>query len=188
MAAVRYERQCLSFVSATAKLVTGPSRDRRTPGPSLRRNLTLIFLPVAITLDPEARSHRGMPLANPRPVTRAFGAVHGPPGRFFTGNAADDEKGSGSRRGTMKAGLRQSMLSITVFVIVLAGLVFVDPRVRDRFGALVSGGDGASSVGDRVGDLGNALMTAVRYQSIENAPLLIFATVGAVLFVFMVRT
>jgi hypothetical protein len=88
----------------------------------------------------------------------------------------------------MKAGLRQSMLSITVFVIVLAGLVFVDPRVRDRFGALVSGGDGASSVGDRAADLGNALMTAVRYQSIENAPLLIFATVGAVLFVFMVRT
>lgn len=80
------------------------------------------------------------------------------------------------------------MLSITVFVIVLAGLVFVDPRVRDRVGALVTGGDGASSLGDRAGDLGNALMTAVRYQSIENAPLLIFATVGAVLFVFMVRT
>jgi hypothetical protein len=88
----------------------------------------------------------------------------------------------------MKAGLRQSMLSLSVFVIVLAGLVFVDPRVRDRFSALVSGGDAGTTVSDRAGDLGHALVTAVRYQSIENAPLLIFATVGAVLFVFMVRT
>lgn len=80
------------------------------------------------------------------------------------------------------------MLSITVFVIVLGGLVFVDPRVRDRMSALVWGGDGVSSAGERAGDLGSALLTALRYQSIENAPLLIFATVGAVLFVFMVRT
>jgi len=28
----------------------------------------------------------------------------------------------------------------------------------------------------------------VRYQSIENAPLVLFATVGGVLFLFMVRT
>jgi hypothetical protein len=80
------------------------------------------------------------------------------------------------------------MLSLTVFAIVLAGLVFVDLRVRDRFSALISGGDAGASLGERAGELGHALMTAVRYQSIENAPLLIFATVGAVLFVFMVRT
>jgi hypothetical protein len=88
----------------------------------------------------------------------------------------------------MKAGLRQSMLSVVVFVIVLGGLVLVDPRVRDRFGALVAGGDGVASAGERAADLGHALLTALRYQSIENAPLLIFATVGAVLFFFMVRT
>jgi hypothetical protein len=29
---------------------------------------------------------------------------------------------------------------------------------------------------------------AVRHQSLENGPLLVFAAVGAVLFVFMVRT
>lgn len=80
------------------------------------------------------------------------------------------------------------MLSAIVFVIVLGGLVCVDPRVRDRFSALVYGGDAMSSAGERATDLGHALLSAVRYQSIENAPLLIFATVGAVLFVFMVRT
>lgn len=80
------------------------------------------------------------------------------------------------------------MLSVTVFVIVLGGLVFVDARVRDRMSALVFGGDGVSSVGDRATELGGALMSALRYQSIENAPLVIFATVGIVLFLFMVRT
>jgi hypothetical protein len=81
---------------------------------------------------------------------------------------------------------RQLLISIAGLGIVLAVLVFVDPRVRDRFGAVLSG-DGGSLAG-RAGELGDALLTALRYQSIENAPLLIFATIGAVLFVFMVRT
>lgn len=87
----------------------------------------------------------------------------------------------------MTAGLRQTAISITGLAIVLAGLTFVDPRVRDRLSALVSGQDGGT-LADRAAELGNALLTALKYQSIENAPLLIFATVGAVLFVFMVRT
>src|SRR5690606_33865574 len=88
----------------------------------------------------------------------------------------------------MTRGLRQSMLSLTVFAIVLGGLVFVDPRVRDRFTALMYGGDGMSSVGDRATEFGDALLTAARYQSIEHAPLLIFATVGILLFFFMLKT
>ena len=35
---------------------------------------------------------------------------------------------------------------------------------------------------------GGALVGAMRYQSIENGPLMIFAVVGAVLFLFMIRT
>ena len=87
----------------------------------------------------------------------------------------------------MTAGLRQTAISITGLAIVIAGLTFVDPRVRDRLGALVSGQDGGT-LSDRASELGTALLTALKYQSIENAPLLIFATVGAVLFLFMVRT
>lgn len=79
------------------------------------------------------------------------------------------------------------MISLSGLVIVLGALTFVDPRVRDRFGALLSGEDGGTMAG-RASELADALMTALRYQSIENAPLLIFATVGAILFVFMVRT
>lgn len=88
----------------------------------------------------------------------------------------------------MRLGFRQGLASAAVFGAVLFMLISVDDRVRDRFGDLVGGGNSLSSWGDRAGDLGNALMSAVRYQSIENAPLLIFAAVGAVLVAFMLRT
>lgn len=87
----------------------------------------------------------------------------------------------------IKLGLRQTALSMLVFCGVLLALVSVDARVRERVGEMISGGDGLSTWGDRVGDLADAITTAIRYQSIENAPLLIFATVGAVLFLFMVK-
>jgi hypothetical protein len=88
----------------------------------------------------------------------------------------------------LKVRFRQYALSITVFAIVLGGLVSIDERVRDRFGALVQGNESLSPWGDRVSDLGGALVSAVRTQSIENAPLLVFATVGGLLFLFMFRT
>jgi len=83
---------------------------------------------------------------------------------------------------------RQLLLSLTALALVLGGLSFVDPRVRDRLMQLVSGGDGISSWDNRLVDLGGTMITAIRYQSLENGPLMIFAVVGAVLFLFMVRT
>jgi hypothetical protein len=88
----------------------------------------------------------------------------------------------------MKLGVREAIVSPAVFGLILLMLVSVDERVRERFGNLLSGGDGLAPWGDRLADLGDALMSAVRYQSIENAPLLVFATVGAVLVLFMVRS
>jgi hypothetical protein len=88
----------------------------------------------------------------------------------------------------MKLGIRQTAISTGVFLALLVGLVSLDARVRERFGELVFGAGSVSSLGDRASMLVDALSTAVRYQSIENAPLLVFATVGAVLVLFMVRT
>jgi hypothetical protein len=80
------------------------------------------------------------------------------------------------------------MMSAGVFALVLAVLVILDERVRDRFSLLVSSGGAVTPWGDRLSDLGGALASAVKYQSVENAPLLIFTTVGALLFLFMVKT
>ena len=88
----------------------------------------------------------------------------------------------------IKLSLRQWTLSALVFGGVLFALASVDARVRERVSDVMSTGNGLTPWGDRVSDLGDALFSAVRHQSIENAPLLVFATVGAVLFVFMVRT
>jgi hypothetical protein len=86
----------------------------------------------------------------------------------------------------MKRGLHQGLISAGVFAILIAALVAVDDQVRERFRDLLAGG--VTPWGDRAGDLGGALMSAIKHQSIENAPLLVFAVAGAVLFVFMVRS
>ena len=84
--------------------------------------------------------------------------------------------------------VRQGVLSALVFGGVLLALVTVDARVRERVSDVVAGGDGITPWGDRLSDLFGAMSSALRYQSIENAPLLIFTVVGAVLFLFMFRT
>ena len=89
----------------------------------------------------------------------------------------------------MTRGIQQAFVSTAIFAIVLGVLVSIDDRVRERFSAVVtSGGHGLTPWGDRVSDLGDALLGAIRHQSIENAPLLIFTAVGAVLVVFMVKS
>ena len=88
----------------------------------------------------------------------------------------------------VKFGIRQALVSGGVFVVLMLTLVSVDARVQDRFTELVAGHGSVSSFTDRASQLADALATAVKYQSIENAPLVVFASVGALLFVFMVRT
>ena len=87
---------------------------------------------------------------------------------------------------TIKLGVREGVVSATVFGGVLFALLSVDPRVRDHVADVFTGG--GSPWGSRLGELGSALWMAARSQSIDNAPLLVFATVGAVLTVFMLRS
>lgn len=88
----------------------------------------------------------------------------------------------------MKIGIREGVLSTTVFGAILLALVTMDPRVRDRLSELFGGSGSVSPFGDRLADVGGALWTAARYQSIENAPVVVFAAIGAVLTLFMFRS
>jgi hypothetical protein len=88
----------------------------------------------------------------------------------------------------MKLGFKETAVSITIFLGVLVALAMVDDRVRERFDELVSGGNGLSSWSARAGDTGEALLSAARYQSIEHAPLVVFAAVSGVLVLFMLRS
>lgn len=84
------------------------------------------------------------------------------------------------------SGLRQGAISAAVFCGVMFAVISVDARVRERLAELLTGG-GVASFSARAGDVAEALVTAARYQTLENAPLVVFAAVGAVLFVFMFK-
>ena len=89
---------------------------------------------------------------------------------------------------TLKLGLRDGVISAAVFGIVLFALVSADPRVHDHVSDLFGGAGTIGPWGDRLGDLGSALWMAMKDQSMDNAPLLVFATVGAVLTLFMFKS
>lgn len=87
----------------------------------------------------------------------------------------------------MKLGIREGAVSGVVFIAVLLALMSFDPRLRDTLGDAFGSGQ-VTPWGDRLSDMGSALWTAARDQSLDNAPLLVFATVGTVLTVFMFRS
>jgi hypothetical protein len=84
--------------------------------------------------------------------------------------------------------LPQAMASLAIFVILLVSLASIDERVHDKCAELLSSGQNVASLASRASELVDTVAVAVRYQSIENAPMVLFATVGGVLFLFMVRT
>ena len=86
----------------------------------------------------------------------------------------------------MKLAAGKALPPLRSSAAVLLMLVSVDDRVRDRFDDLAHGMAGIADRPRR--RLSGALMTAARRQSIDNAPLLVFAVGGAVLVVFMVKT
>jgi hypothetical protein len=89
---------------------------------------------------------------------------------------------------TLKLGIRDGAISAAVFGLVLFTLVTADPRVRDNVSDLFGGSGTISPFGDRLSDLGSAIWMAARHQSMDNAPLLVFATVGVVLTLFMFKS
>jgi hypothetical protein len=88
---------------------------------------------------------------------------------------------------TRSIGLRDGLLSACVFGVILFALVSFDPRVEAQMTDLVRGAS-VMSWGDRLGDVGGALWLAARDHSIDNAPLLVFAAVGTLLTLFMLKT
>ena len=88
----------------------------------------------------------------------------------------------------LKLGMREGALSAAMFGAIMFALVSVDARVRDHVSELVGNSASVAPLTSRIADLGDALWTAAKYQSIENAPMVVFATVGIVLTLFMVKS
>jgi hypothetical protein len=90
----------------------------------------------------------------------------------------------------MKRGTKETIGSLLCLAVILVVLVSVDPQVRMKASAMMDDpvGGAVTPFGDKVTDLGDALVDALKAQSIDNAPMLVFAVVGAVLFIFMLKT
>jgi len=90
----------------------------------------------------------------------------------------------------MRRPLGDALLSIGALAILLVALVSVDGRVREQVSVWVSAGPSIdlAAAGDQVRDLTGVIFEAARDQSIEHAPLMIFALAAIVLVLFMLRT
>ena len=77
--------------------------------------------------------------------------------------------------------------TVGVLAFVLAVLVSIDERVREQMG-LIGAPDTMNGVGSQAGEVWSAIYDAVRTQSIEHAPMMIFIVVATVLLLCMMRT
>jgi hypothetical protein len=89
---------------------------------------------------------------------------------------------------------RPSLAGITTaaggFCVVVLGLAILDERVRAEIMRIVSNrgpSTGLVEAGARMESFAMIVMHAIRYQSIEHAPLVIFALAALVLLLFMLR-
>lgn len=77
------------------------------------------------------------------------------------------------------------------FCTLLLGLAVVDDRVRDRIALAFAGGGPTreiTTVGSRLSEIALIAFQAMRDQSIEHAPLVIFSLAAMVLVLLLTRT
>jgi hypothetical protein len=89
----------------------------------------------------------------------------------------------------MRRSFAEAAMSIAAVGLLLLALVAIDPRVRDQVSLRISHPSAdLSQAGQQMQDLTTVVTTALRDQSIEHAPMLLFVLTGTVLFFFMIRT
>ncbi len=84
-----------------------------------------------------------------------------------------------------------ALISIAGLTMLLGVLVSVDERVRDQVSLRMAGGraqEELTGAGTRARDLASVMYEAVRDQSIEHAPMVIFVGAAGALVIFMLRT
>ena len=83
-----------------------------------------------------------------------------------------------------------AVISGIVLLLLVSGLVLVDPRVREHVVKFIgkSGPSAAAGVTTQFADVTSAIVIAARDQSIDHAPMMIFVVVATVLFLAMFRS
>ena len=83
----------------------------------------------------------------------------------------------------------EASMSAGAVIVLLLVLVAVDDRVRDELSLRFSNPSvELASAGHQVRNLTSVIAEAARHQSIDHAPMLIFAVAATILVLFMLRT
>jgi hypothetical protein len=90
----------------------------------------------------------------------------------------------------MRRAFGEALMSAGTVAVLLIALVAVDDRVREQISQrfMTRPSVELASTGHQIGNLTSVIAQAARHQSLEHAPLLIFALAAAVLVLFMLRT
>ena len=90
----------------------------------------------------------------------------------------------------MRGTLGEALISAGSVAVLLMALVVIDDRVREQIAERFMARPSVelAGVGHQLRGITSVIAVAVRHQSIEHAPLLIFTLAASVLVVFMLRT
>ena len=91
----------------------------------------------------------------------------------------------------MRRVVSDALISLGAVLLLLVALVSIDERVRERVERLVTTPPSSSEivgVGSEIENVSTLMYKAARDQSVEHAPMVIFAVAAVVLVGFMLRT
>jgi hypothetical protein len=91
----------------------------------------------------------------------------------------------------MRRAVSDALISMGALAVLLLALVSVDDRVRERITNMLAAPPSSAQIvgaGETIREVSAIVVSAARDQSIEHAPLMIFAAAATVLVLFMVRT
>ncbi len=91
----------------------------------------------------------------------------------------------------MQRVIKDALISVGAVVVLIVALVSIDDRVRQRVAEILRTPPSSAEIagtGAQVAQVSNLVFKAVRDQSVENAPMVIFGVAATVLVLFMLRT
>jgi hypothetical protein len=91
----------------------------------------------------------------------------------------------------MRRVINDALISLGALALLLVALVSIDDRVRERVTQLLSTPPSSAEIagaGVQIENVSMVLYKAARDQSVDHAPMVIFAVAAVVLVLFMLRT
>ena len=91
----------------------------------------------------------------------------------------------------MRRVIKDALISMGAVLLLIVALVSIDDRVRERVTDILGRPPSSAEIsgtGAKVAQVSSVVFKAVRYQSVEHAPMVIFSVASAVLVLFMLRT